>query len=95
MEIESKTRFFVVPFEVTAPRERLRVPAVTHEDEGKSEKGPVRKGRGLQDKRSNIGAWNKAQAWMRLHSKKDPEVSDQGGPGGLKPDEQINEASVS
>lgn len=27
---------------------------------------------------------------MSLHSKKDPEVSDQGGSGGLKPDEQIN-----
>lgn len=38
---------FVVPFEVSAPRERLRVPTVTREDEGKPEKGGVRKGRGL------------------------------------------------
>lgn len=57
MEIESKTRLALLFLLRSQPhKERLRVSAVTREDEGKSEEGGVRKGRGLQDKRSNIGA---------------------------------------
>lgn len=42
-----------------------------------------------------LGHGAKPRHRMRLHAKKFPEVNDQGGPGGPKPDEQINWAYLS
>lgn len=89
---EQDSIVFTVSFEVTAPYKRpsySHVLAINHENGGKPEKGRVRKGSCRQENGSNPGVTPKPRRKMRLHSKKDPEVNDQ-GESGPKPSEQIN-----
>lgn len=89
---EQDSSVFTISFEVTAPYERpsySHVLAVNRDNGGKPEKGRVRKGSCCQENESNTGVTPKPQHKIRLHSKKDPEVNDQ-GESGPKPSEQIN-----
>lgn len=84
---------FIASFEVTTPYERpsYSLPlAVNRENGGKPKKGRVGKGSCCQENGSNTGVTPKPRHGMRLHSKKDPEVNDQGESGSPKPDEEIN-----
>lgn len=78
----------IAPFEVIARYKRpsySHFPAVNHKDEGKPEKGRIRKGSCPQDNGSNTGSIPKPRHGIRLHSK-DPEVNAQGGSGGPRPE---------